>query len=478
MKNLNIGGWSILAGLLFAGLVLRFATFGNPALHIDEEFYFLVGQRMLDGALPYVDIWDRKPPGLFFIYAVIASISRDVLAYQIAAWLSASFTAFTISRIVAGWTSWRGQFFAGLAYLGCITATGGFGGQSPVFYNLLMANAALLVVRSFSQMEAGKIPLKVYGAIALCGIALTIKQVVVVESIFFGFFCLLLYARKTKKIPWFALFSFAVIGIFPFAIFAISYMHYWEYFWEAMVLSNFNKASFPQHIIAQRASMMAFINIVPLLLGIIGAVMMKKSIERSFVTGWLVAALIGVALVPNFYWHYALPLFVPLAVMAAKLFDRPKSGPIYALVLVATGIYKGNVFDFAMHAEARQSMGKLAASAARHNPRGTMLVYEGPIYLMQMAGAKALSPVIFPGHLNEISERYSRGRDMREELHRILAQRPGVVVMTKYRLSDFQDPVVRKIVERHVTRNCRLVDQQVTSEGMSPMVVQVWGDCR
>ena len=57
--------WSI---MLFAAVCVRALTFGNPIVHVDEEFYFVTAQRMLEGAIPYVDVWDRKPIGLFLLY--------------------------------------------------------------------------------------------------------------------------------------------------------------------------------------------------------------------------------------------------------------------------------------------------------------------------------------------------------------------------------------------------------------------------
>ena len=55
-------GW-----FLAVALLTRVSTFGDTGYHNDELLYFLVGQRMHDGLLPYVDIWDRKGPGLFLI---------------------------------------------------------------------------------------------------------------------------------------------------------------------------------------------------------------------------------------------------------------------------------------------------------------------------------------------------------------------------------------------------------------------------
>jgi len=52
--------------LLFA-LAFWSSQFGNPDVDFDEPFYLLVGERLLHGDIAYVDIWDRKPIGLFLI---------------------------------------------------------------------------------------------------------------------------------------------------------------------------------------------------------------------------------------------------------------------------------------------------------------------------------------------------------------------------------------------------------------------------
>ena len=73
--------WAI---LLLVAIVARAATFGNPIVHVDEEYYFVTARSMLDGALPYVDIWDRKPIGLFLLYVPAAALGMPfgIWAYQ------------------------------------------------------------------------------------------------------------------------------------------------------------------------------------------------------------------------------------------------------------------------------------------------------------------------------------------------------------------------------------------------------------
>src|SRR5438105_7787477 len=53
--------------MVIATLVIRAVALGQPEVDVDEQYYLLVGSRMFHGVIPYVDIWDRKPIGLFLI---------------------------------------------------------------------------------------------------------------------------------------------------------------------------------------------------------------------------------------------------------------------------------------------------------------------------------------------------------------------------------------------------------------------------
>ena len=63
--------------LLSVALVTRSPRIGDPAIAVDEQFYLLVADHIWHGALPYVDIWDRKPVLLFLIYAALRPLSPD-----------------------------------------------------------------------------------------------------------------------------------------------------------------------------------------------------------------------------------------------------------------------------------------------------------------------------------------------------------------------------------------------------------------
>ena len=85
--------------LAAVALALRAWDFGNPVIHVNEQYYLLVGDRMLHGAVPYLDIWDREPIGLFALYAAMRLLpGNGVLAYQLVATLFASATAYIVWR--------------------------------------------------------------------------------------------------------------------------------------------------------------------------------------------------------------------------------------------------------------------------------------------------------------------------------------------------------------------------------------------
>ena len=60
----------------FAALQILLFPFGR-----DQGIYALVGEGLLHGKLPYRDLWDFKPPGIFFVYALAQGLfGKSMLA--------------------------------------------------------------------------------------------------------------------------------------------------------------------------------------------------------------------------------------------------------------------------------------------------------------------------------------------------------------------------------------------------------------
>jgi hypothetical protein len=67
----------LLGGL--AAVLLRGLPDLRYPIGVDQGIYSIVGQGLLHGQLPYRDFWDLKPPGIYYIYALIVKIFGPVM---------------------------------------------------------------------------------------------------------------------------------------------------------------------------------------------------------------------------------------------------------------------------------------------------------------------------------------------------------------------------------------------------------------
>jgi 4-amino-4-deoxy-L-arabinose transferase-like glycosyltransferase len=88
-------------GLLFAlTLAVRFPFFFPAVLAWDESTFILMGQSILDGHLPYVELWDLKPPLAFAFYSLaIALFGKDLVGIRLAGTLCVVATAVLVSLL-------------------------------------------------------------------------------------------------------------------------------------------------------------------------------------------------------------------------------------------------------------------------------------------------------------------------------------------------------------------------------------------
>lgn len=73
-------GWSsarLFVALFLGALCLRLPLFFSLVLDWDESTFILIGQSILDGHLPYVALWELKPPLLFGAFAAAIAVFGD-----------------------------------------------------------------------------------------------------------------------------------------------------------------------------------------------------------------------------------------------------------------------------------------------------------------------------------------------------------------------------------------------------------------
>lgn len=489
--------------LLVVALVLRSDTFGDPNLHGDEVFYSTVGIAMHHGALPYVDVWDRKPLGLFLIFYLIAFVSAAPLAYQLVATLFAAGTAWCIAMLAAelrpresgdlwpeGGSSEEarsprfrggaGGLLAGAAYLLWLAPLQGFGGQSPVFYNLFIAGAALLVLRATPALREGRVPPGVPIAMLLAGMGITIKTTAVVEAAFLGLWCCVAFGRSGVGIgpvlrngaAW------AVIGAAPALTIALAYwaMGHWPEYWHAMFGSNVAK---PPHwpTSLRRLKIMAVFLVPFLMIAALGLIR-QGTASRGFVVGWIVAAMAGLCIVPNFYLHYALPLLVPLCVAAGGFLGRGPLGFGAVVGIAVMSFWIAPPFQYDHASRSRAAMDRLERAVRDHIGDGPLMIYDGPPQLYTRIGKPFLTPLVFPTHLSHLIEKDVSHLSTLGETQRALAQRPGAVVMAVRVRNGPVNDETHALVLAYVGRNCRPIAIVPTPERQRTDLIAVWGDCR
>lgn len=84
-------------------LLIRFPFFFRDYIDRDESTFILVGQSLVDGHLPYTELWDLKPPLLFFLFGgIIAVFGKSFIAIRFTAVLFVALTAFLTFLIAKG----------------------------------------------------------------------------------------------------------------------------------------------------------------------------------------------------------------------------------------------------------------------------------------------------------------------------------------------------------------------------------------
>ncbi|GAA0676204.1 hypothetical protein GCM10009102_30760 [Sphingomonas insulae] len=436
-------------------VIARAQTFGNPVVGFDEQFYLLVGDRMLHGAIPYVDIFDRKPIGLFLIFAAARAMGGDgFLQYKLVALVFVVVTALLIHGIARRRAGPFAATLAAIAYILWLNFMEGEGGQSPVFYNLPMVAAAALIlgVRGDPTRNGA-------GAMLLVGIALQIKYSVVAEGLFFGCWLIALAwragqrgARLARSIAiWIGLAMLPTLAAFA-AYAAIGQASPFVF---ANVLSALAQGR--GGLATQLAGLGAILGILalPSLLVLSGG--RSRDGGRTvagydrFLLGWLAASAAGVLL----YWrfaspHYAMPMLPALMCLLAQAVDAGRAHRIAGLALALVGLVGGQAVlaISALHKGGAREAAAVAR-AAHVDGGGCIYVYDGYPALYMLTGSCLPTRWPFPGHLatQEESRAAALGVDPAREVARILATHP-VAIIDDLPHFDGGNPVTRRILER------------------------------
>jgi hypothetical protein len=418
-----------LAILILVALATRLPVFGNPIVHVDESFYLVVARAMTQGALPFVDIWDRKPIGLFLLYLPAAALpfAWSIYAYQAMALVAALATAFLIARLAdrVGWN--RGATFAGAAYLLWLVPLGGVGGQAPVFFNLPMAGAATLILIGRGDRRYG------LAAMALVGVSLQIKYSVVFEGIFFGVWLLSNDWHARRSVAAVAGYAAALIALALLPTLAAYAFYAVAGHGEAFVFANFSsilgRRSDPWSERLGNAATLTLILSPLLAMAFVRSrsAAVEDRGERLFLRYWFAASLLGIALFGTWFDHYGLPALVPGCACAAGFFEAARRSWGYVVLAIVASAGAITVY---VNCANRGTPAQFAAlvTAVGRGP-GCLWVQSGETMLHAATDRCTSSRFVFPSHLGRNREHAAIGADQASEIDQILASKPAVIVM-------------------------------------------------
>lgn len=143
--------------------------------NFDASVFLLIGERLLDGHLPYVDLWDHKPPGIYVIDTALILLLGWLVGAWPAVWVgSVGATAFLGLAVFAIGRERHGTLVATVA--GLLTATTAAawpfslgGGLTETFAAALVAGAWWLAARQRHWITVGLL-LALAGATSLFAI--------------------------------------------------------------------------------------------------------------------------------------------------------------------------------------------------------------------------------------------------------------------------------------------------------------------
>ncbi|MFT3964743.1 MAG: hypothetical protein QM690_02525 [Sphingobium sp.] len=448
-KPLARGCWTDAGIIALATVALRIWWVGNPHIHVDEEFYLLVGGRMLDGALPYIDIWDRKPFGLFLIYAVAALFGDGVAAYQLMAMLFTFGTAMLVYGMSRRFADRPTAILAAVAYGLLLNLFEGMGGQAPVFYNLFVTAAAAIAMSLFLDRDGlsrGRLLLRGAALMLLMGIAIQIKYAAIGEAVFFGLFLQWLAWRRWGLglaigggLLW------AAMGLGPSILIWLYYV--WlgagDIFVYANITSTLDRGSDPLKWVVGRFISIVRVLAIPAVIGLWGAFTrgpdgtkpVRTDIFR-FAAFWNAAAWSSFLAFGTYFPHYALSLAAPTALLFA--FASGNWLKLRAAVVVIGALIS---LDTVRHDVGGGGGGKVITDtlAAMGPSPNCPYMYEGSPMLYHLGGYCLPSRYPFPYHLTIVREHDALGIDPDRELARILSRNPYYIV-ARFPFSEEHNP--------------------------------------
>lgn len=331
-----IAGWlstspRILAFVFLASFFLIRLHFKEIPIERDEGSYLYMGHLLNEGATPYVDFYEMKPPAIFYSYAFLDLVSGgDIETMHVIMPFLLLLGGMLLFYLVRRWTNDASATFATLAYCGLsLTAhSSGFSLQSEHFVALFAIAGLWSLTRGLQERSAL--------SIVLAGSLLTYGLLVKQNGLFFALLAITLVPtfhltesrpnwRRSTLIDggWLALGALLIASLFG-TLLAIqgNFNDFW--FWNIEYPKAYT-STIPWDLGKQllTTGLERMFKEQPIFwslgaAGVFAIWLTRASLWKKWaVTGFLIAAMASVTPGIRFYGHYFLHFFPALAVASA-----------------------------------------------------------------------------------------------------------------------------------------------------------------
>jgi len=457
--------------LLVITFLLRFYSFLFSVIDWDESLYLLIAEAWSHGSIPYVEIWDQKPPGIYACYLVakLMGFGDMLVGIRIMSVLMVSASAFLLYKIAemmlpsAGWFS----IAPALLYITFSLNNQGLAANTEIFFIPFVLGGFYFVLRCIDsewQFREQVHALVLSGL--LVGIAFQIKYLVAFDLIALatGIVLLQWYHKKNK-----AILSVVKIGALIFAGFLIPNIAvalYFSYHGHLQDLLNATLSANVQHqthgdfslvktagkfYLQFRDQILLWGSVVVACWWLVrGKLQDDKKMIVLFLLGWLMLTVISASLTRKFYPHYFLQALPPLCLFFFLIFNQFLEAAqyqtkriIYSLLILFVGVatvlpvVEDTLLTVYFRKVAGNSYwGDSSAEIADYikndlTANDYIFVAGGQPIIYYLSKAKIPTRFPYPPFFLDDHFRFVSGIDQEEEIKSILAKQPKFIITRK-----------------------------------------------
>lgn len=346
----------LLVTAIALSVIARSFTFQRYVIGSDESTYLLMGQRLLNGMIPYSEIWDTKPIGITYISGALQYLfGESILMIRLVNAVLHGICAFFVYKIVSRFNIKFPPLLTILIVL--------------LFFSLktysLPANTEIFFITftmlSFSILQTAKSLKSHLLAGLMLGIAFQIKYFVLFDYFAFVLFIFINGQITTIKETLKRITAFSSTFLMPFILTTIAFYlsDAWSDYYQATFIVPMNySAQF--EFLAFKKFLLKFFNGhgIQLLLSIFALITVKFTTEQKkvnlFLVAWIVFALSATIMPKTFFGHYQMQVTLPVLILLIAMLTallRNKSMQIIkkiytTLLIISTLLISGVVYNF------------------------------------------------------------------------------------------------------------------------------------